>query len=370
MKLKPSNWFKITIALGLLLFVAVHFFYDPYRVVETIASSGELRELEPGDPEERLVVLSDVRPGTQVRVTTRVAWESVEAGASLYKTARVVFVCYDESDRWIVAPPTVCSVTGSGRRSFHALFSIPEGAVSARLIFKHRGVAGNFQMSWFSLERVDVKPVTPGFLRGLQILWVGLVCWAGWVLRLFRRRGGWAVVLVAVLIAGGMVLPNSVIKEVPRQAADWVRPENNGQRSEVKGQWSEDGFRLVEHNSSERGGKTEEKVAEVVQKERSRIADRILDFKCKRWAHISLFLLLGMVCGRCFFKGNFRGRRALQVFACGLIYALAAELLQVTALTRSVRASGFGVNALGWLTGLVVVALMVRRSVGERVREF
>ena len=70
------------IASGLLLFVAIQFFYDPYRVIETIASSQEMRELEPGDPDERLAVLSDVKPGEQYRVAVKVLWGSVEAGIS------------------------------------------------------------------------------------------------------------------------------------------------------------------------------------------------------------------------------------------------------------------------------------------------
>ena len=334
------------IMLGLLLFVAVHFFYDPYVVIESIASSKEIYELQAGDPEVRLVVLSGVTPGIHYRVAVRVAWDSVEAGTPPYKRARIVFASYDKNGRWVPSSPHgVCGVIGSGHDSFESVLPIPEGAASTRLAFQHLGRAGFIRLERFSLQQVEFKNSAPVVFRGLQILWFLMAIWAVWHLRLLRRRGGIAVVFVAGLIAAGMLLPGSVVSEVPDRMADLVRPAKTASPSLTGG---EDGHRKTEEGRS---------IVEVVRSERSLVADRLLSVDFNLLGHTGLFLLLGAVCGVCFIDRSVRWHRVVQVFAGGAIYAVAAELLQVTELTRTVGVSDIGVNILGWLTGLFIVAL-------------
>lgn len=363
---KDPKWhLKTGIAAVLFVFALVHFFYDPYTVTESIAASTDEYELRPGDPEVRLAVLPDVKPGEVYKVTAQAAWGSVEAGSPSYKQPRVVFLNYNKQGRWIPSPFSVCGVKGSGKDSFETVLSVPEGAVSTRLVFQHRGKTGWIRLFRFSLQQVALKKSAPMVFGGVQAVWFLVAGWTIWRLRLMRRWAGIAVVLVAGLIAAGMLLPGKVVRAAPDQMADFVRPAQieevslsaralasaGGQMSEVRDQGK---LKTAE--------KVESRAGEVVQDGRRLLAREIDRLNFNLLGHVGLFLLLGATCGVCFNVRSNRWVYVLRVFAGGVVYALAAELLQVTVLTRNVQCSDIGVNVLGWLIGLALVALFARKN--------
>ena len=339
------------IAMGLLLFVLIHFFYDPYRIIETLASSQERCELQAGDPEVLLAVVSDGKPGIDYRVAARVEWDSVVEGIPDYKRARVIFASYDSKGQWIRSPHGVCGVIGSGQDHFESVLPIPEGAATTRLVFQHLGKAGSFRLDEFSLEQVEFKRSAPVIFRGLQFLWIVVAIYVVWYFRLLNRFAGVAVILVAGLIAVGMLLPGAVLKEVRTDVDDFLRPEMIASAPSS----SSTGTRevAIEHDTPARG-------LEDIRSERIYIADWFRHLDLNTLGHAGLFLLFGLVCGVYFNVGSNTWFYILRIFAGGVVFALSAELLQVTELTRSVRISDIGVNILGWLTGLLAVTLVFR----------
>ncbi|MBC8205744.1 MAG: hypothetical protein H8E68_01155 [Kiritimatiellaeota bacterium] len=348
---KVSSWyFRAIIIIGLLLFVAIHLFYDPYRAVNSIASSTEARVLQAGDPEVRLAVLSDVTPGTDYRVAARVEWDSVVEGSPAYKCARVIFASFDKKGHWIPSHHVLCWFIGSGQGHFESIFSVPDSAASTRLVFQHLGKAGSFQLDQFSLEQVKIKRSAPAIFRALRVIWAVMAIWVAWYFRLWNRLSGLAVILVAGLIAIGMLLPSPVLNEVRDDVDDFLRPVTIASLpSSISNQVT-----AIDRD-------TLKEAVEVIRTERVFIADWFRGLDLHRLGHAGLFLLLGATCGVCFNVHSNGWIYVLRIFVGGMGYALAAELLQVTELTRTVRASDFGVNALGWLVGLIVVGLMIRR---------
>lgn len=337
------------VTLVLFVFALFHFFYDPYNA-ESIAESTDSVELLPGDPDVRLAVLTDVKPGTEYRIAAKVDWKSVEAGEKPWKTARIVFFSFNKQGRWIPAPHEVCCVTGSGKDSFETVLSIPEGAASTRLIFQHRGKTGSVRLKRFSLQQMDFKKSAPWVFRGLQTVWFLIAGWTIWHLRLLRRWSGMAVVLVAGMIAAGMLIPGEVVHEAPDRMADLVRPVETPDlvASSAPAKDKDKGHKAA----------AESWAGEVVQNGRKLLAEEVSKWDFHILGHAGLFLLLGVVCA-VFFRIPFKDwSGVLVVFAGGGVYAIAVELLQVTELTRTVRFSDVGVNVLGWLAGLIAIFLL------------
>lgn len=355
-KIYSAWYFRSALIIGLVLFFGIHFFYDPYRVVQSIASSSETHALRVGDPEVRLAVLTDVKPGALYRAAVNVAWDSVEAAGPPYKNARVVFASYDKRGHWIPSPHSVCGVIGSGEDSFEAVLPIPEGAASTRLSFQHLGLSGWIRLDHFSLQQVELKRSTPFIFRALQIVWGFLAIWAVCNLRLWNRASGIAVILVAGLITVGMLLPNPLVKGVLEGVDDFIRPVEGGvpaQSSPVSG--------AIDQASPDR-------ITVALQSKRSSIANWVQVLDVKILSHAGLFLFLGIVCGIYFLRRRPGGRGLLPFLTGGIVFAMAAELLQVTELTRKVRADDIGVNVTAWLIGLVAVALMAR-GLGRRTED-
>lgn len=152
------------------------------------------------------------------------------------------------------------------------------------------------------------------------------------------------------LIAVGMLLPSPVLNGARSDVDDFLRPETVASSPTTTGSQ----IVTIEHDNPGRG-------MEVIRTERIFIADWFRQLDLNMLGHAGLFLLLGITCGVCFNIRSNSWTYVLRIFLGGVVFALAAELLQVTELTRSVRISDVGVNILGWLTGLLVVALFVRR---------
>jgi len=80
------------------------------------------------------------------------------------------------------------------------------------------------------------------------------------------------------------------------------------------------------------------------------------------WGHAGLFMLLGIAAGLVAWGGHPGKRPLLLALAGGMLYAVAAELLQVTTISRTVRLYDIGINAAGLAAGVLAVA--VGRRVG------
>lgn len=331
---------------GLLLFIATHFFYDPYRVIESVASSNQTHVLKVGDPEVRLVVLSNVNPEALYRAAVDVAWDSVEAAGPPYMNARVIFASYNQLGHWIPSPHSVCGVIGSGEGSFEAVLPIPEGAASTRLSFQQLGLSGWIRLDAFSLQQVELSRATPIIFRTLQMVWGFLAIWAVWRLRLWNRVSGVAVILAAGLITVGMLLPNPLVKDVLEGVDDVIRPGEvsaPAQTSPVSG--------AIEQTSSDR-------ITVALQSKRNSFANWVQVLDVKILSHAGLFLFLGLLCGIYFLRRNLGGRGLLPFLTGGIVFAVAAELLQVTELTRTVRVFEIAVNVIAWLIGFITVFLI------------
>ncbi|MDZ4198388.1 MAG: VanZ family protein, partial [Kiritimatiellia bacterium] len=240
----------------------------------------------------------------------------------------------------------VCSGTGSGSETFTQVFTIPDRAMTVRFELQHLGVAGRMGIESFSVQQVDLRRSTRWVFGGLIGIWFFLAVWSVRKLRLFRRPWGRAVFISAFLIAVGMLLPGRILGDAKSQVADWVQPAAPP---------------ATPPPAVDQSDPAPAPVAPLpptaIQTARLRVEQLIRRIDPHLWGHLSFFFLLGVTCGLCFLpKAPPRGL-LLRVLLGGLLYSVAAELLQVAELSRSVRIGDVGLNLLGFVVGLAFLCV-------------
>ncbi len=356
MKKKSRSYFYLSYAaaVGVALLLLVHFLFDPYRVLSNVGSSDQVVEIVAGEAERIIFMLPDVVPGTEYRVKASAQWEGVEKGKEAWRTARLIFAAYNEKGRWIPAPHWVCAADGNGRGTFQEEFTIPQEAAKARLVLQHYGSAGSLRLDSFTVQVVELRSITRWLFSILQVFWFATVAWTALIFRLHRRKCGLGVIIVAGLIAAGMLLPDQVVTTTPGAVADWVAtPVVVAPRAPTPA--TGERRPVVEQDlTAERVDRT----PGLSRTLRSAVAARIRTVDMRFWGHAGLFMLLGITSVLAAQGGRPERRSLLVALAGGLCYALAAELLQVTTISRTVRLYDIGINAMGLAAGVLAVAVV------------
>lgn len=350
---RPPAFF-IALAAVLLLFAAVHFFHDPFRVIAPVAESMEERVLQAGEPAQVLAIVQDAQPGAWYRATATVEWRAVQADTPDWRTARVVLGSHDVQGRWIPAHHVLCSLTESGQARFMDEFKLPDGVAQARMTLQHMGLDGWIALRSFSLDEVERNPVNRWLYPLLRLAWLCVAGWGIWLFGLVRTPSGYPVIVMAGLIAVTMLIPQPAVRETHGLVADVVRPP------EI----------IVAEVADPAPGITPARPKEVVTSPPPERERRVRDFRVASaqwvrgldihfWGHLGMFMVLAVLTGI-----HFRRRRESvpwsMLLVGGVVYAVAAELLQATEITRSVRAWDIGISSMGWLVGSLTSSLVIR----------
>lgn len=185
--------------------------------------------------------------------------------------------------------------------------------------------------------------LSPWGMVALGALW-GFTA-LGYLLQLsvLNRVGGASVMLVAIIIMAGMLLPRETVTGYPQKASVAVTQDFDAAWKAVYGKDLFEEFSLHEH---------------LMQ-----YAESLSRFDVHRAGQMGLFALWGISLGICFLfpvdpsNRSRYGQLVLLLLGVAVLWALQMELLQVLSLTREVTFVGFLESAIGIIVGIVLFAL-------------
>lgn len=380
-----SGMFRISLpALGLMaVLFLLHFFYDPYddvgpdllqirawgdyRVSPWTVSgdSAEIREegtlltQVEGKTRGRIFCRIDgVKPGELFRLCGEARSEGIVPGKASWQVGRTSLMYFNEEgrlERWNY-PNAAGVLSGtSGWEPFQLVSEVQGFAAYAKLSVINWGRHGRYEARNLSLIPVRVKHSGPFFFWGAVAALGGLGCFYCRKLSLAGRTWGWAVMLVAGTIFVGVLLPGKVVDGAPGVTATVME---KGARKVAKAVSAQKVVPALKPAPELR--------SQWVQK-KNRVVGWVKRQSAHQWGHAGLFFLFGIACGLCFLSAGVPARLytvhhqdALKVL--GLIYGLfifsiAAELIQVVAISRTPGYDDWFLNAYGATAGLLIFVL-------------
>lgn len=281
-------------------------------------------------------------------VMVRVRWrgEGVVPGEQRHQTARVTLSVSDSAGvwRWDV-PHVVASLYGSknwqqcGRR-----FVLPEWASTACMAVVHGGVSGVVEVADLFAVPLRRRTSASWVLGGWWVLWVSGAALAVHRLQLLRRRGGRAVLAIAVLILVAVTMPEPWFHSVEL----WIR----GHPLATAAATSKANISGAEHVTSCSA------VSRTLSGSQPWWRSLLARADFHAIAHVGLFTALGVAAARCFglqlVVPPMVWRAHLHTLGGFLVFGAAAEVIQALTITRNPGLRGAGLNWMGIGLGILI----------------
>ncbi len=149
-----------------------------------------------------------------IRVRARIRTDRVEQGRYEWSCARILLLQYDAGDKWIPGIHGVVAKKGTaGWKTCEDVFTIAPGTVHVDCSLQQGGSSGT---AWFDSIQVEPVRLRPSFAwwRGLfALLWIGTGFLFFRRCRLHRRRLRLLILLNALAILAGTLMPGKWIQE-------------------------------------------------------------------------------------------------------------------------------------------------------------
>lgn len=302
--------------------------------------------------------IDGAQPGEFLRLRGQARSKSLQTGKSGWHRGRVALTYADQQNRvrWNYPHGTGYSSGTTGWTEFELISPVQDYVAYARLTIANEGAAGTYEVRNLTLNPVRPKASGIYYFWGAVGCLVALGVWYCFQFRLFLRPWGWWVMLIALSIFTGVLLPSKVVDDAP----------------EVTARVMEKSVQKVARTVSV------QKVVPVLKPESPKHSiwvdhkDRAVAWVKKqdahRWGHGGLFFLFGVACGLCFLSGVvpvrfyiFHLRDVVQtgyLFVGLFLFSTTAELIQVMAVSRTVNMTDWCWNLCGASGGLLFFVLL------------
>lgn len=356
-------------------FFAVYPVYHPAgpELVPPVADRGAWKGLEsPGvrvrEPADgaviRLAAASTVTPSVEFAVTSlggaeaflvraKCRTEALVRGAQRYRVGRVFMVFVDAAGKSLWHRPHLVAAT-EGTRAWHGVsrrFTVPDDAVAARVLLANQGVSGALEVRGLSVVPMRLNPWTPLVFVAWGMAWGSGVWIAARRLRLGSRRGGRAVLVAAMAVIAGMLLPERAIGAAGTGLRRVLSAMERADRPAVA---ARPAVASPAAAPAQRHPAAEPVPSRMDAELRAALSETLDVHKA---GHVAAFAWLTLAVAGCFgIRMAGRGRESPWAVIGGImLFAVAAEQLQWLTLTRSARIGDVGFNAAGIAVGLLLV---------------
>lgn len=289
-----------------------------------------------------------------IRVRARVRAEELVRGPHAYSQGRVLlgFVDRAGTSRWDW-PHTAGTVEDTTPwRDLSHRFLVPESAVSARVLLLNHGRSGLFAIRSVSVVPMRLNPRTPLVFAGWGLVWAAGALFSVRRLRLLTRPGGRALLLAAMAIVTGMLLPERALSAVSVRARRLV--ERLERSATVAAP--------ATAPSSENPTPTAPTKPTAPRDDR---ADSERTFDLHKAGHFVAFAWLALAAAYGFGFRRPGGAVRIDGLASLVLFAAAAEQLQWLTLSRNARFVDVTINLLGLAAGLLLAGLLRRWSAAK-----
>lgn len=194
---------------------------------------------------------------SSIRVRARIRMKGVVIGKNKWRHARLVFVQYDSTPKWMSGTHGLMGTDGTeGWATYERVFEMFPGATYAEVALQQMGTSGLVEF-----EQIEAQPVR---MRASFIWWRVLFSGA-WMVsaiyyfprcRLHQRRLKGLILLNVLVILCGAMMPSNWIQEgsewTKKIWVEWMEPApektavKGGGKSEVK--WDQDSQQMARFN--------------------------------------------------------------------------------------------------------------------------
>jgi VanZ family protein len=231
-----------------------------------------------------------------------------------------------------------------------AFFPVPAGAADARFYLQNLGYAGTLRVDDISITPAQARAGTPWWKAFFGLLWFTAAGFSLTVLKLWKRRLGWAICVTVVLILIGALLPGEVLDGGIEQTGQTI------QRLSEK-------LLPPEPAAVAPAGKPAPPKPSAPKEEKPPLFTGEEAFDNAHFiGHFTLFSLLALLTAISWFSGKPPLRLAAAVFTGLTLFACATEVLQFITPDRS--ASLYDVRTD--LAGMAIVILLIFAAVHIR----
>ncbi len=296
-------------------------------------------------------LIEDVARIPYVRVHVHARAETITRGTPPWKSARVLFFVADREGRrhWEIKHQVCDLASGAtGWHDYDEVFVVPPFAATGFVYLENIAATGTVWIDRLSVSAARRSPLLAVWRTLFAAAWLGVAVAALRVLHVRRRPLGWAVVLVAALIVGGVVAPEGLLERITgtgrdafNRAAGLLHAERPAEfRGSVPGPGAKaaDKPPVVDHEALSAAGATQ---------------------LAKSLGHAGLFAALGLLGAASILRMRVAAWPGLAVLTCTIaLFAAVTEALQLLTDTRTARVGDWLVDMAGALTGIAVVTLI------------
>ncbi|GAB4368787.1 MAG: hypothetical protein Kow0062_02220 [Acidobacteriota bacterium] len=302
--------------------------------------------------------------------------ERIEPGARGWQTGRLIafFRDPDGRPRWD-GSHFACASTGThGWRRCRGTFPVPEQAGSVEVVVQNAGLAGAFVVDDVELRGARRRRGVALVHGTLAALWLAAFGVPLARARPWRRRWGVALVVLAVLIVVGAIVPprtfldaaslpetmaERVTRPAPAGAADLPAPQAAPERSAGRTTPAPSGPTAAPEQAAP-APDLGQRVRETARALSGTLRSQVIELK--KLGHAALFAALSLMALACANAGRPRIPAAV-VLAAVLVFAAGTEALQFLSIGRQPALRDLLIDAAGAVVG-IGTGLLLRLAVG------
>lgn len=292
----------------------------------------------------------------ELRVRGRIKVEGVVAGKYAWRSARLLLLQYDANNKWIPGEHGLVAESGTKDWMHHEdVFTVMDTATHVDVVLQHSGLAGTAWFDSIVAEPVALRPTFFWFQGLFAVLWLGMGILYYKRCRLHVRKLRLLILLNAVAILFGTLMPAAVIQTVADGFKDRVAAAMEKRLEGHKGSGSPEG--------------APPRTPDEATKEPGRI-DRFK--KAVDGAHVAgHFVLFASLCFLVYLSAYLEQQAPAFYFKVAfdiLLFAAVTESLQHLTLDRTAGISDWRTDVYGLLSGFGAF-LLVRVAKGLASRK-
>jgi hypothetical protein len=163
--------------------------------------------------------LSDATNYSRIRVQGRMKLDGVVEGGNSWRCARLLLIQYDALDKWIPGHHGVVAEKGTQDwNAYEDVFVLDTHAAHVDLVIQQAGSEGSAEFDRLVAEPVRLRPSFRWWRMTFAIMWLSVAALYFRRCRLHRRRLRVLILLNAVAIILGTMMPERWIEDTARHA--------------------------------------------------------------------------------------------------------------------------------------------------------